>query len=36
LGDERRARWKKEIEKVVRWFARETAARIDFPRYQGP
>src|SRR5262245_53593413 len=36
LGDERRARWKKEIEKIVRWFARETAARIDFPRYQGP
>jgi len=36
LGDERRARWKKEIEKIVQWFARETAARIDFPRYQGP
>src|SRR5262245_13835428 len=36
LGPERRARWKKEIEKIVAWFARETAARIDFPRYQGP
>jgi hypothetical protein len=36
LGAERLARWRKEIEKIVRWFARETAARIDFPRYQGP
>ena len=36
LGDERRARWRREIEKIVRWFARETAARLDFPRYQGP
>jgi hypothetical protein len=36
LGDKRRARWRKEIEKIVTWFARETAGRIDFPRYQGP
>jgi hypothetical protein len=36
LGTERRARWRKEIEKIVQWFARETAGRIDFPRYQGP
>jgi cephalosporin-C deacetylase-like acetyl esterase len=36
LGAERRARWRKEIEKIVSWFARETAGRIDFPRYQGP
>src|SRR5262245_15708861 len=36
LGPERRTRWRKEIEKIVSWFARETAGRIDFPRYQGP
>lgn len=36
LGMERRARWRKEIEKIVSWFARETAGRVDFPRYQGP
>jgi hypothetical protein len=36
LGPGRRARWRKEIEKVVQWFARETAGRLDFPRYQGP
>jgi hypothetical protein len=36
LGPERRARWRAEIEKVVRWFAREVAGRLDFPRYQGP
>src|SRR5262245_56819962 len=36
LGNERRARWQREIEKIVHWFARETAGRIDFPRYQGP
>ncbi len=36
LGNERRARWKREIETITRWFAGETAARIDFPRFQGP
>ncbi len=36
LGDERRARWRRELEKIVRWFAGQVAARIDFPRYQGP
>lgn len=36
LGAERRARWKNELEKIVRWFVRETAGRLDFPRYQGP
>src|SRR5262249_5905334 len=36
LGNERRARWRKQIETIVAWFARETAGRIDFPRYQGP
>jgi hypothetical protein len=36
LGDERRARWRREFEKIANWFARETAGRIDFPRYQGP
>lgn len=36
LGAERRDRWRRELEKIVSWFARETAGRIDFPRYQGP
>jgi len=36
LGPDRRARWRKEIETITRWFAGEVAARIDFPRYQGP
>jgi hypothetical protein len=36
LGPERRVRWRKEITKIVRWFAAETAGRLDFPRYQSP
>jgi hypothetical protein len=36
LGNERRARWQREIEKITRWFAGQVAYRIDFPRYQGP
>lgn len=36
LSVERQARWKRELEKIVRWFAGEVEARIDFPRYQGP
>lgn len=36
LGDERRARWRREFEKIVAWFAVQTAGRLDFPRYQGP
>lgn len=36
LDGERRARWRKQLERNVRWFAGETEARIDFPRYQGP
>jgi hypothetical protein len=36
LGAERRTRWKRELETITRWFAGEVAARIDFPRYQGP
>ncbi|HXG12921.1 MAG TPA: hypothetical protein VNK04_24400 [Gemmataceae bacterium] len=36
LGPERQARWRREFEKIVSWFARETAGRLDFPRYQGP
>ncbi len=36
LGAERRARWRREFEKIGGWFAGQTAARIDFPRYQGP
>jgi hypothetical protein len=35
LGAERAARWKREMEKIVRWFAGQTAIRLDFPRYQG-
>lgn len=36
LGDERRARWRKQLERNIQWFADHTLARIDFPRYQGP
>ena len=36
LSPERRARWAKELEKNVRWFAGQVDARFDFPRYQGP
>jgi hypothetical protein len=36
LGAERHSRWKRELETIVRWFAGEVAARLDFPRYQGP
>jgi hypothetical protein len=36
LGPERRARWKREIDKIVRWFAVQVEGRLDFPRYQGP
>lgn len=36
LGDERRARWRREFEKIVAWFAVQVAGRLDFPRYQGP
>jgi hypothetical protein len=36
LGAERRARWKKEIEKITRWFAGQVKYRLDFPRFQGP
>src|SRR5262249_9636115 len=36
LGPKRRDRGRKEIDRIVSWFARETAGRIDFPRYQGP
>lgn len=36
LGDERRARWRKQLERNMQWFADHTEARIDFPRYQGP
>jgi hypothetical protein len=36
LAERRRDRWRREMEKIVRWFAAETALRIDFPRYQGP
>ncbi len=35
LSDERRARWRKQLERNVRWFAHQTEARLDFPRYQG-
>jgi hypothetical protein len=36
LGALRRERWRREITKIVRWFAAETAGRLDFPRYQSP
>jgi hypothetical protein len=36
LGSERQARWKRELMQITRWFAGEAAARLDFPRYQGP
>jgi hypothetical protein len=36
LGDERRARWRKEIEENVRAIAADAVPRLDFPRYQGP
>ncbi|MBI3854789.1 MAG: hypothetical protein HY293_03765 [Planctomycetes bacterium] len=36
LGDERRARWRKEIEKNLREAATDVAARQDYPRFQSP
>jgi hypothetical protein len=36
LGAERRGRWRREIEKIIRWFAGAVDFRKDFPRYQGP
>jgi hypothetical protein len=36
LTPERRDRWRRAIEKNIRWFAPQVLARIDFPRYQGP
>lgn len=36
LGEQRRARWRREIEKITGWFAAQVEYRIDFPRYQGP
>jgi hypothetical protein len=36
LGLERRMRWRRALEPIVSWFAGQTAARLDFPRYQGP
>lgn len=36
LSNERRARWRKQLERNTRWFASQTEARIDFPRFQGP
>ncbi len=36
LGDARRGRWRKEIEKNVRQIADDAMPRVDFPRYQGP
>jgi hypothetical protein len=36
LGDVRRARWRKQIEKNVRQIADDAVPRVDFPRYQGP
>lgn len=36
LSPERRARWRKQLERNVRWFAHQTEARLDFPRFQSP
>ncbi|MGH7945564.1 MAG: hypothetical protein ACREH8_00685 [Opitutaceae bacterium] len=36
LGAERRARWRKELEKCVDVLAREVAPRAEFPRYHEP
>jgi hypothetical protein len=36
LGAARRERWKRELDKIARWFAGQVEARLDFPRYQGP
>ena len=36
LDDERRARWRREIEKNIATLATESAVRVDFPWYQSP
>ncbi|MCS7160885.1 MAG: hypothetical protein RMJ19_10480, partial [Gemmatales bacterium] len=36
LGQAREQRWHRELEKISTWFAEHSAARADFPRYQGP
>jgi dienelactone hydrolase len=36
LGAERRARWRKELERDIQKIADDTAPRVDFPRYQSP
>src|SRR5688572_24495426 len=36
LGDERRARWRREIEKHLREAAADVEGRESFPRYQSP
>ena len=36
LGDERRVRWRKEIEKQLREMETDVAERIDYPRFQSP
>src|SRR5262249_1914017 len=36
LGVERRARWAKGIETVMRWFAHEVKGRSEYPRLQWP
>ncbi len=36
LGEQRQARWRRELEKITRWFAGQVEYRLDFPRYQGP
>jgi len=36
LTPERKQRWSSALQRNVEWFAGQTEARIDFPRYQGP
>lgn len=36
LGDERKAQWRGELERLVQIMARDVAPRVDIPRYQSP
>lgn len=36
LGEERRIRWRRELERNVQALAAHVAERVDFPRYQSP
>jgi hypothetical protein len=36
LGEERRARWRRELETSIQALADDVAPRVDYPRYQSP